>query len=209
MKRVLVALFIFVFSASIVFAEQKEGFLQKMRKKISNLTNKTDTTPTKKPATPAANRPMAKVEKKVEMTKEQLLVRIKSDLKDEKDILNSIPELKSTGEKENATYTYSGTRLEDLDKDKLQTVFNRIQGEALRIRTDHINKQLETIRQANQANIAAQQANRAQNIGATPVPQPPKQPMPPQARIPQPPSSPTQQTQVPKAPPTPPAPPRR
>lgn len=99
-------------------------------------------------------------------------------------------------------YTYNGTRLEKLDKDKLASLYSRIQAERSRLNADRISRQMEAVRQAQQAQQAA---NATRQIPKVPqaVNQPPKPP------APTPPSSSQIPRAVPKAPPGPPPSPRR
>ena len=117
-------------------------------------------------------------------------------LEHEEEILSFIPGLKKEKDAEGKVfYAYQGVKLSDMDRKELDKLFNKVQQEAVRIRTEKLNRQLESIRQAEQATRAAQQAART----ATPPPQPPKAPAPPPAT-----------PQIPKTPPPPPpAPPRR
>ena len=69
-------------------------------------------------------------------------------------------------------YTYNGVRLEKLDKEKLITLYGRIRQERTRLNAERIGRQLESIRQAQQATNMVNQAARIQ----TPPPQPPKAP---------------------------------
>ncbi|MFH0763434.1 MAG: hypothetical protein V1927_00315 [Candidatus Omnitrophota bacterium] len=132
-----------------------------------------------------------------EVTKEELLSHMKGLLDHEEGALNFIPELKKVKIGEDNFYTYQGVKLEDIDKEKLMKIFSRIQGEIGRIRTERLNKQLESINQAARASMAAQQAARGSRVAIPPKPptviQPPRVPQPPPA-----------QPQIPKPPPAPP-----
>ncbi len=130
-----------------------------------------------------------------EMSREEILEKLKHALDSEKAVLNYIPELKELkdeGGKE--YYTFSGVKLEDLDKEKLRKLRIRVNQIRTQIRTERLNKQLESIQQAQRAAVIAQQASRISTVSAHPQQAPP--------------TPPTAQ-QIPKAPPPPPTPPRR
>ena len=160
-----------------------------------------DKSPAKDQAKKAAAMPVK--EEKKQMTKEELSTYIKELLDHRSDILGFIPEIKKeTGADGKVSYLYKDVKIEDMDKDQLHKVLNRINGEMGRINTERLQKQLQTIRQADQANRTSQQAARQVNI-----PQPP--PAPTVYLPPQPPCTPSNVTQPPKAPTAPPTPPRR
>ncbi|MFA5144182.1 MAG: hypothetical protein WC522_08500 [Candidatus Omnitrophota bacterium] len=137
--------------------------------------------------------PARKPQTRAELTKEELLGRIKKNLDRAGEIINFVQGLKKeTDAAGNVIYTYNGKRLEDLDAEALAKLFSRVGTEAVRIRTEKLNKQLENIRRAEQ--ISRQAA--AVNV----PPAPPA--LPPAVTIPsQPPAVPAQ---PPKAPPVPP-----
>ncbi|MBI5143741.1 MAG: hypothetical protein HZA30_01555 [Candidatus Omnitrophica bacterium] len=122
-----------------------------------------------------------------EMTKDEILSELKENLEEEEELFDFIPELKKKkNEKEGSYfYTYQDVKLEDLDKEKLEKILQRVHNQLTIIRTDRIVRQLETIR-------------RAQNIVTRP-PQVPAAPTPPR-QVQTPPTPP--RTQSP--PPTPP-----
>ena len=127
-----------------------------------------------------------------EFTKEEYIAHIKGNLGRIESLIKSIPGLKKDIDPAgNAIYTYQGKRLEDLDKEQLTKLYVRVSSEATRIRTERLNKQLESMRISEQLAV--------QNRRITPVPGVPVVP-------PQPPSTPAQ---PPKVPPLPLAPPRR
>lgn len=79
-----------------------------------------------------------------EWTKEEMLKDINQTLQSEREVLNYIPELKMSKE---GAFTYQGVPLESLDKEKLEKVFARVRQQALLIRTNRMNRQMESIRQ--------------------------------------------------------------
>jgi len=135
-------------------------------------------TPAKK-ATPPA------VEK--EPTRKELEEHLKMMLEHDKDVLNFIPELKARKDSSgNVSYAYQGVSLEKLDDKTFRKLYQKTQNELARIRTERLNKQLESIRQAQAASNAAQAASRIPRV-VTPPPQPPQVPKQPPAPPPQPP----------------------
>jgi hypothetical protein len=143
--------------------------------------------------------------------REGIIEHIINELNTLDEILGLVPGLKQIkGGDGKVSYTYQGIRLEDLKDKELQSLYSKINGEASKIRTDRLNKQLESIRQAQQAIMNAQQTARTINT-FRPPPQPPVQtqlqppPTPPQPPVVQPqPPQPQRQPQPP-----PPQPPRR
>ena len=129
---------------------------------------------------------------KKELTKEDYAERLKKLFDNEPEILNFIPGIKKQSGKDGKTsYLYNGVNIDDLDKEEIKKLYPRAQTQATRIRTDRLNKQLETVRRAGQASRAAQQASRIPGV-VTP-PQPPQVPKQPPASV-----------QIPKQPPQPP-----
>lgn len=123
---------------------------------------------------------------KKELTKQELVAHLKMMLEHEDEVLSFIPELKKEKDaKGNISYLYKGKKIEDIDEKSLRGLYSRTQNELTRIRTERLNKQLESIRRADQAARAAQQASRIPRV-VTPPQQPPSPP------------------QIPKQPPQPP-----
>jgi hypothetical protein len=94
--------------------------------------------------------PKAKAAK--DMTTEELAAEIADILDTDEEIGSFIPGLKK--EKDNlgkTFYTYNGVKLERLDRGKLEKLFIRVRQERVRIRTERITRQLESIRQAQAA----------------------------------------------------------
>lgn len=207
LKKIIVvaAIFGFLFSSSFSFAEEKQGVLKKLIDFKNKAFTKKDAAPAVKaeakpvkPAAPAAKIPLPP---KKAFTKDEIAKHVKEMLDHEEEVINLIPGLKkSMTEKGESFYTYEGTRLEDLDKGTLDKIFSRMNQEVTRIRTERLNKQLESIRHAQQITSAA--------AGAAKIPTPPPQP----PRIysgPSVPSTPPSVAQPPRTPVLPPAPPRR
>jgi len=146
----------------------------------------------------------AKTVPEKELTKTDLIEHIKGNLDHIQEILNFIPGLKKevdpTG---SAIYTYQGGKIEDLDREQLIKLYSRINSEAVRIRTEKLNRQLESIMRANEL---TRQANQSARIPTPPLapPQPPVLYVPPQ-----PPSPPPAATQPPSRPAPQQEPPRR
>ena len=140
-----------------------------------------------------------------ELTKAEIIEHLKGNLDRMEEILNLIPGLnKETDPAGNVAYIYQGKSLEDLDKVELRKLYARVNNEAVRIRTEKLNKQLEGIRRANEITRQAQQVVPAPKIPAPP-PNPPAIYTPPQPPSAAPPAT----TQPPKAPPVPATSPRR
>ena len=135
-----------------------------------------------KSATKAAN-VEAKAEKK-EMTKDEVLAKLKNDLSKNREVFNMLPDLNAEKDKDgNVSYTFRGVRLDDLAKEDLDNLSKRVRRILVRIRTDRIQHQLDSIRQA----------QRLQNVT---VPYPPPSvpvnpPSPPRAPAPPPPPAPS------------------
>ncbi len=128
-----------------------------------------------------------------EMTKEEMLAELKEDLADNDEVFDAVPELKaSAGKNGKAIYTYKGTVLDELSKEDLANLYVRLRQTLTKIRTDRIQRQLETVKRV----------ERLQRI-ATP-PQPPRIPV----QV-QPPRIPAAAPSAPKAPPSPPSVPQR
>ena len=119
------------------------------------------------------------------VTKEGMIAELKEGLADTKDVLGMIPELKTAIDRDGkVVYIYGGAALEDLSREDMVKLLSRVRQALVKIRTDRIQRQLETTRRV----------ERLQS--ATDVQQPPRVPR----------AAPS----VPKSPPSlPSAPPRR
>jgi uncharacterized phage infection (PIP) family protein YhgE len=128
-----------------------------------------------------------------EKTKEEMLAELKEDLADNDEVFDALPELKTgTDRNGNAVYTYKNTALNELSKEDLTNLYDRVRQALVKIRTDRIQRQLETINQV----------ERLQRMANTP--QPPR--IPAQA---QPSRIPATQPSVSRTPPSPPPAPQR
>ncbi len=130
------------------------------------------------------------VKRAKDMTVQELADRITKVLEHSDEVMGCVPGFKREKDPDGKEYyTYKGTRLEKVDKEKLTALYNRVLQERTRINTERINKQLDTMRQTQQAANIASQAARIPVVHVPPKPTPPPQP--------------------PKAPPAPPPVPRR
>jgi len=198
LKKIVVfaAIFSFLFSSSLSFAEEKQGIFKKLIDFKNKAFAKKDVAPAVKAvAKPAPTVPPPAAVPKVAppkkaYTREEMIADIKEILDDEEEILNLIPGLKkTTTEKGESFYTYEGLKPEELDKEKLGKIFYRVRQEATRIRTNRLNEQLENIRR-NQR-LTAPAGGGVSRVPALPT-QPPRilQPPPAQPQIPKPPPAP-------------------
>jgi len=130
-----------------------------------------------------------------DMTVDELAARISATIDRFAEVMDYIPGLKAEMDPEGtAYYTLDRTRLDKLGKERLVALYRRVNQERTRISTERITRQLEMIRQANQAvDIARQAGSRALPPAPPPVP----------------PSAPPQAAQPPRTPPQPPPQPRR
>lgn len=194
--KTIILLTVFALSlASISFAEEKEGLIHKLRKMLM---------PKAAPALPAKEKsePQKKeLKEERELTKPELVERLKETIELDEEALDYIPELKKhTGRDAKAFYTFTidgrDTRLEDLDEARLKNITGRINQTRTNIWADRINKQLEAIRQAHEAqqviNVPRPQAiptpPRIPSAIVTPsTPQAPVTPPPPPPQAPPPP----------------------
>ncbi|MCX5686561.1 MAG: hypothetical protein NTW09_03775 [Candidatus Omnitrophica bacterium] len=192
LKKIVVfaAIFGFLFSSSLSFAEEKQGIFKKLIDLKNKAFAKKDATPAVKAAAkPAVTVPPPAVVPKVmppakAYTREEMIADIKEILDDEEEILNLIPGLKKTvTEKGESFYAFDGLKPEELDKEKLGKIFYRVRQEATRIRTNRLNRQLENIRRNQRLTAPA-------GGGVSRVPALP--PQPPRISVPVPPSVPQQ-----------------
>lgn len=111
-----------------------------------------------------------------DMTAQELVDGITKVLDRSADVMDYVPGFKQEkGPEGKEYYTYNGTKLEKLDKEKLAAIYNRVRQERTRLNTERINRQLETIRQAQQAANVANQASRIPTVTQPPA-QPPRIP---------------------------------
>jgi len=153
MKKTAVLVFVFMFAASVSFAADNESWIQKIKNKFQKKEVATvkEAKPSKEIA-PAKEMKAAAASKKQrkDMTKAELAADITKNLNREESILNMIPGLeKKSGPEGKEYYTYKGTKLEDIDRDTLDKIFGKVRSEALRLRTDKVNRQIETVHRVN------------------------------------------------------------
>lgn len=93
--------------------------------------------------------------KVAEMTKGEMLAALKEDLADNNEIFDMVPELKAAVSHQDgkAVYTFNGAALESLSKEDLTNLFGRVRNALVKIRTDRIQKQLETIKQVERLRV--------------------------------------------------------
>ena len=179
------------FLASNSFAADNESWIQKIKskfqkKEVVESKNNISANEVKKAETPRKARK--------DMTKSELADIIVRDLDREESILNLVPGLEKKSDSEGKEYyTYNGTKLEGLDRDTLDKIYGRVRNEALRLRTDKLNRQIETVRRVNSTRVM--------------VPQVPRTAIPPKINVP--PQTPARTVQPPSRPPAPPALPRK
>jgi len=135
-----------------------------------------------------------KAPEKKEMTRDEVLAVLKSDLAKSDEIFDVIPELKLVkGPQGETYYTYNGIRLEDMSKEDADKLLVRVRQNLTRLNTERIQMQLESARSAERLRAIS----------------PPRAPLVP-AAIPQPPRTPPSPPSAPRVPaPPPPAPTRR
>ena len=118
----------------------------------------------------------AKAAPQKELTKAEKIDLINHDLASFPEILGVIPDIKKSADAAGkATYTYQGKKIEDLDNDQFAKLYARVSNETVRLRTDRMNRQLETIRRTEQINRQNRQIMQLPRMPAIP-PQPPKIP---------------------------------
>lgn len=192
-KKITVLVTVFLFAmTSVSSAAENQSWIDKIKSRFQ----KKDSVKAAKPIAPAPEKKPAgpPPKKRKDMTKTELAADIKKNLEQEDSIMNMVPGLEKKADPDGKEYySYQGTRLEDLDKDTLDKIFGRVRNEALRLRTDKLNRQIETVRRASAVTVAAPR-----------VPAPP--PVPPAvSNVP----NTSREAQPPSRPAAPPAPPRR
>ena len=210
-KRILIAAAVISFALGIFALDgfcggEKVGILQRVKNAYNNFRNKQQQNPQavseeepkaaasvqKAAPAPKAEAPKAEglkapVEKK-EMTRDEMLADLKESLSEDDEIFDVVPELKAVKEKDGKVYyTFKGMKLEELSKEDLDKLLVRVHQTVVRMRTDRIQRQLETVRRT----------QNLQGLSATPQ-APPKVQQPPRA-----PSQPASPPRLPAAPPPP------
>ena len=167
MKKIILIIAVFIIStASLVLAAEKVVEKKAADKKA---VEKVAPSPSKEEVKKMPNRALAE--------------RIKGMLIREKGVINFVPGLKEMQDADkNIYYTYNGTKLEDLDNATLNRIFNRVRNEALRLRTERLQKQLNAMKQGQRIGGAAVGPKIPQISAASRLPsQPPQTPRIPKA----------------------------
>jgi len=187
MKKGLLLLLVLCLAASIVFAA------------LNSSSDKGKTVADSQKAQTLASadeRPKPKELK--DMTVQELADAITKILDQTEEAMGYVPGFKKEKDPAgNEFYTYNGSRLEGLEKGKLVSLYYRVQQERARLNTERINRQLDSIRRAQQATAIANQASRITTV-TTPPAQPPRTPQ-----------TPPRTVETPRTPPAPPPPTRR
>jgi hypothetical protein len=176
MKKGLFLLLALCLAASLVFAA------------LNNPPDKGKSVADQKAQTPAATDERPKPKNPKDMTPQELADGIAKVLDRTEEVMDYIPGLKQEKDPAgNGFYTYNGTKLEKLEKGMLTALYTRVRQERTRLNAERITKQLETIRNVQQATNIANQASRVPAVPArppqTPSAQPPRTPpAPPQTR---------------------------
>jgi hypothetical protein len=203
MYRNIIATLVLAFfsTAQVSFAAEDEGLFKMVSSWGKNVIGKISPAPVKEEVEPAAPS-QEKVRAQRELTKSEMVTGIKESLEDNEEMLNFVPGLKmEKSDKGEPSYKLEGIRLEDLDKDRLKSVYIKVRQQATRIRTERLNRQMETVRRSQQlTNISRQATPRVPPV-PTPIPKTYTPPAVPRAS--------NQPPQVAKPPLPPPAPPRR
>jgi|GEM_PF-2649181 len=187
----------FVFLSQSSFAEENVGFMQKIKNWGKNVLIKKEA-----PVVEKAKAKEPAPQPKKEHTRQEMIAGVKETLGENEEILNLLPGMKmEKTDKGEASYIYNGIKLEDLENDKLKQIFMKVRRETLRIRTERINNQMETIRRSQQITSGIPQST-VSRVPPTQVAVPQVYTLP---RVPTVPSSNVPQT--PKVPSLPPAPP--
>ncbi len=181
MRKTLLCFFLVLFCMSYAFAAEKPAEKGK-EKPLKEM-------PAKEAKAKEAVKPQAPMKTAKDMTQPELVSYVKDTLGREEDVAKFIPELKKEKDSAgNVFYTYQGTKLENLDKEKLEKVVGRVRNEAVRIRTEKLNKQMATIKRAQAAPGIGGGGGPARTPGVSRIPQAPRLPQvqPRQPNIPKP-----------------------
>jgi len=109
---------------------------------------------------------MAPAKTMKEMTPAELSEDMARTLDSYQEILSYMPGLKKEQDQNGkAVYTYQGIQLDSLDKETLEKLSGRVRNEAVRIRTDRLNRQMQMIRRAQQM---SRNARTASGVPSTP-----------------------------------------
>ncbi|MDP3790641.1 MAG: hypothetical protein Q8R38_01170 [Candidatus Omnitrophota bacterium] len=163
-------------------APERMSVLDRIKKSYNDFRNRGQV---KKASVPVPAPIAKKEEKKKPATKEELLQDIKDDLKTQEEILEAMPSLKAEKDSEGKVfYAFNGVKIDDMSKEELEQLFSKVGQLAVKFRTERIQRQLDTVRQANQGGpgrvpVAAPSA--PQSLRAPTLPAPPRASAPPPA----------------------------
>lgn len=172
--------------AEVSFAQERVGLVKTAWRKFLNVF--------RKPAAKETHKPEAEPRKSAlaELSEEELRERIRRLLEISPEIADFIPELKLSRDEEGniikVEYEKRGTlkNIEELDKETLIRIHNRVNNERVRIQTERIQQQL-------QAAQAAQKIPTPPPVHTPPVPPKTHTPPPSPPKVPTPPPSPPAQ----------------
>lgn len=143
----------------------KMSMLEKAKKAFDDFKNKNKKAGVVKASPAPQPKPV-----KAEMTKEEMIAGIKKNLETANEIISAAPGLKSEKDNEGKVfYTYNDLKLEDTGKEDLQRLFTRVSQAAVKYRTERIEKQLQSVRQAQQATKTAAGAGKTTGPAAPPT----------------------------------------
>ena len=159
-------------------AQDEEGAIPKIWEKLTGKNHPSRTSP----ATPAVSEqekaPEVSNKSAPVMTKEEMIQQIKDEVEANEDLLERIPELKKSKDKDGREfYTYSKgeetVNIENLDADRLNELFNKVCTQANTYQANMAAQQMEIIKENQRVSAAQQQQQH------TPPPQSPQPPAPP------------------------------
>lgn len=129
---------------------EKVSVLQKIKNAYNNFRNRQQQKSQVVKNEVSEEPPILKVQPETkEATKEEMLAELKEDLAYNDEVFDAVPELKAgTGQNGNVVYTYNNAVLDGLSKEDLAKLYSRVRQALVKIRTERIQRQLETIRQA-------------------------------------------------------------
>jgi len=129
---------------------EKVSVLQKIKNAYNNFRNRQQQKSQVVKNEVSEEPPISKVQSETkEATKEEMLAELKEDLAYNDEVFDAVPELKAgTGQNGNVVYTYNNAVLDGLSKEDLAKLYSRVRQALVKIRTERIQRQLETIRQA-------------------------------------------------------------
>lgn len=146
-NRIIFAAVIMVLSLVVLagygFGEdEKQGVSQKVKNAPQAATNK-------------AEAPKARVPKK-DMTREEMILELKEDLKHDEELFDLFPDMKSKkGDDGNVYFTFKGVKIEDMPKEDIDNLLTKVRQALTKIRTDRIERQLEIVRRVERINRTA------------------------------------------------------